>query len=420
MLTDINTYDPKLLNELTLESITEQQINQELEHYLNQYQHCFTRSQQTKYFNATIQGLLSNLDRKSAEPIALHFLTPTQVRGQQDFFTRSKDWPQNTKQQYQTQIATQLTHPNGFLSVDESCFPKKGTHSAGVARQYCGRLGKKENCQSGVFLSYASPKGYGLIESQLYLPKHWFNDDHTQKRAQCHIPQTTTFQTKNQIATQLIDQTIANAQLQVKWIGCDTAFGCDHTFLDGLPASVHYFVAVKETEYIYRFAPQVVVPKKPAGRGRPAKHPRALEQPICVQDLAGDDSIVWEQRVLAQGAKGPIVADVKCVRAISCRLVNQLLVPGVAVWVYVRRYEDGTIKYFLCNASEDTSQRVLDWLATMRRSIEQCFLECKSFLGMGHYETRSYDSWHRHMLLVMVAHHFTCVLREVFKKRLFF
>jgi SRSO17 transposase len=420
MLTDINAYDPKLLNELALESITEQQINQELEQYLNQYQHCFTRSQQTKYFNAAIRGLLSGLDRKSAEPIALHFLSPAQVRGQQDFFTRSKDWPQNTKQQYQTQLATHLTDKEGFLSVDECCFVKKGSQSAGVARQYCGRVGKKENCQSGVFLSYASPKGYGLIESQLYLPKHWFDEPYTQKRTQCHIPKTTQFQTKNKMAAQLIDQTITSGQFKVRWVGCDAAFGCDHDFLDGLPAAIHYFAAVRETEYIYRTAPQVVVPKKPVGRGRPAKHPRALEQPICVQDLAGDDSIAWERRVLAQGAKGPIAADVKCVRVISCRLVNQLLVPGVAVWVYIRRYEDGTIKYFLSNAPVDVSQGVLDRLATMRWSIEQCFLECKSYLGMGHYETRSYDAWHRHMLLVMIAQYFTCVLREVFKKKLFF
>ena len=420
MLIDVNAYDPKLLNELALMSISEQEISQELEQYLNQYKPCFTRSQQTKYFNATIQGLLSDLDRKSAEPIALHFLSPAQVRGQQNFFTRSKDWPQTIKQHYQTQIATQLNHPDGFLSLDECCFPKKGTHSAGVARQYCGRLGKTENCQSGVFLSYASPKGYGLIDNQLYLPQKWFNDDHTQKRIECHIPKTTQFQTKNEIATQLINQTINGGQFQVRWLGCDAAFGCDHAFLDALPDTVHYFAAVKETEYIYRSLPPVGVPKKPVGKGRSAIHPRALERPVCVQELASDDSIAWERRVLAQGAKGPIVADVKCIRAHSCRLVNQLLVPGVEVWVYIRRLEDGSIKYFLCNASVDVSLGVLDLLAVMRWSIEQCFQECKSFLGMGHYETRSYDSWHRHMLLVMVAHYFTCVLREVFKKRLFF
>ena len=420
MLTDTNTYNRELLNHTELQNITEQQIQQELQKYLNKYKPCFTHPHQTKYFQATIQGHLSGLDRKTAEPIALHFLDPTQVRGLQDFYTRSTGWPQTIKQKYQTQLATKLTDKNGFLSVDECTFPKKGAKSAGVAKQYCGSLGKTENCQSGVFLSYASKKGYGLIDTQLYLPKQWFEEDHAQKRIDCHIPKETTFQTKNEIATQMINQLIKEDQITVRWVGCDAAFGCDHNFLDGLPDSVYYFAAVKENECVYLSLPTIDVPSISSGKGRKAKYPRALEAPIRVAALACDETIPWMRRVLGQGSKGPVVADVKCVRVFNCRSVNSVLVPLESIWVYVRKYEDGALKYFVSNAPGDTGLGVLDGLVLMRWSIEQCFLECKSYLGMGHYETRSYASWYRHMLLVFVAHFFVLVLRGVFKKRVFF
>ena len=409
-----------MINELALQNITEQQINQELENYLQKYKKCFPRPQQNKNFKTTIKGLLSGLDRKSAEPIALHYLGQNQVRSYQQFFNRSKNWQQPTKQQYKTQLSKHLNNKNGFLSVDECSFPKKGTQSVGVTRQYCGRLGKKENCQTGVFLSYASPKGYGLIDAQLYLPKQWFEEDHTQKRMACQVPKETTFKTKNEIATQMINQLFLEGQFTVRWIGCDAAFGCDHDFLDGLPESVYYFAAVKETECIYLTAPTIDVPPKPSDRGRPSKHPRALEEPLHILAIAKDETIPWVRRTLGQGAKGPIVADVKCVRAFNCRRVNNLFVPLEPVWVYIRKYEDGTLKYFVSNAPVETEFKVLDGLALMRWSIEQCFLECKSYLGMGHYETRSFPAWHRHMLFVFVAHHFTWVLRYVFKKRVFF
>jgi len=419
VLLDTNAYDLQMINALALGNISEQQINDELERYFWRYAKSFERAPQRKYFEATIRGLLSGLDRKSIEPIALHFLGQSKVRGMQQFFKRSKGWQENLTQRYQTQLSRQLTSPDGFASIDESDFVKKGTNSAGVARQYCGRVGKRENCQSGVFLSYASEKGYGLLEAKLYIPKHWFDKDYTEKRETCHIPKTTTFQTKNQMAIEMLNKKITDPQFPIKWVGCDSTFGCDHSFLDGLPQSVHYFASVKEDEYIFLTMPKMGIPLPK--RGPQSKQPRALEAPVCIASLGSEEAICWERRTLAQGTKGPLIADIKCVRAFSCRRINNnLFVPGVPIWVYIRRYEDGTLKYFISNAPEDTEQGVLDRLATMRWSIEQCFLECKSYLGMGHYEARSYQAWHRHMLLVMVAHLFTSVLRGYFKKRVFF
>jgi len=419
MITDTNAYNIEMLNQLALEKISQQNLNNALTQYLNQYTTCFTHPSQTKYFKTYQQGLLSNLDRKSIEPIALHFLNQHQVRHLQQFFKRPKNWQQPLTQTYQTQLANQIADPDGFLSIDDCCHIKKGTNSAGVARQYCGRIGKKENCQSGVYVSYASKKGYGIVDTQLYLPKQWFDPPHFDKRIQCEIPKDLKFQTKNDIAAQMITNILNKGQFPVKWVGCDAAFGSDQGFLDGLPSGVCYFASVRENQYIYLTLPTVEVPKNPPGQGGRFVHPRACAEPVYIKSILEDKSVVWERRIIAQGAKGPVWAEVVCVRAYSCRCVNRLFVPTVPIWVYIRRYEDGAIKYFISNASENTELAVLDRLATMRWSIEQCFQECKSFLGMSHYETRSYQGWHRHMLLVMVAHLFTTVLRGALKKTTF-
>jgi len=420
MLTDINAYDIKMLNELALENLSEQEISSQLEKYLKKYAECFTRPSQTRYFEAFEKGILSGLDRKSIEPIALHFLGEEQVRGMQQFFTRSKDWDENLAPCYQRQLSERIAGEDGFLCVDESDFVKKGAESAGVARQYCGRLGKRENSQAGVFVSYASEKGYGLIDGKLYLPERWFDDSYSEKRDRCKIPKEVRFQTKNEMAAQMLGEVIGNGQFPIKWIGCDAAFGSDHVFLDGLADTVCYFAAVKEKEYIFLSMPDVIIPEnQTAKRGGRYKYPRASSQPAHIQDIAADESIPWVTRILAEGAKGPIIADIKCVRCVSCRKANRLFVPGTEIWVYIRRYEDGTIKYFVSNAPSDTELAVLDKLATMRWSIEQCFQECKSYLGMTHYETRAYPAWHRHMLLVMIAHLFTIVLRDTLKKTLY-
>ena len=419
MIPTNNPYNTEIPSTEILQKISTSTITKQLKQYLENYTNCFTRSQQIKYFETYQKGLLSNLNRKSIEPIALTFLGEKQVRGLQQFMTRSKGWQQNLNHQYQTQLAKQLNDKQGFLSIDESDFIKKGDQTVGVARQYCGRLGKTENCQTGVFLSYATEKGIGLVDSQLYLPKDWFNTDYAKKRSDCQIPKDLTFKTKNAIAKEMIQTVLKNKLFEVQCVGYDSTFGSDHDFLDSLPDSVNYFVGVRETEHIYRAMPKVVLPVNDSVMGRRYRYPRAVERPVSVKSVLFDESVPWVRRTIADGVKGPIVADVKCLRCVSCRSVGdnrRLYVPKSWVWVYIRRYEDGCVKYFLSNMPEGVSVFELDRLATARWSIEQCFLECKSYLGLAHYEVRSYQGWHRHMLFVFVAQLFVTVLRCSLKK----
>jgi SRSO17 transposase len=423
MLTETTGYQEEMIDAFGISGIKAEEITSLLDDYMGRYQHCFLNHSQQKYFRIFQRGLLSDLDRKTIEPIALTFLGEKEVRGFQQFFRRSTLPDDRLLEQYQTTLSESIASEDGFLCVDGSDFAKKGTHSVGVARQHCGRLGKTENCQAGVFVSYASGKGYGLVDRRLYLPKGWFSEEARAKREQCKVSEDIAFQTKNEIASGLIRQTVGNGKFPVKWVGCDAAFGCDHGFLKSLPDSVQYFACVRENELIFMERPEMLVPETPSSRqGRRFMHPRPSIQPTPVSNVTLDPSILWQKRTLGEGAKGPICADVKCIRCVSCESSTQYgnyVAPGEDIWLYIRKYEDGSVKYFISNAPAETVLSTLDRLATMRWSIEQCFQECKSYLGMTHYETRTYASWHRHMLMVMIAHLFTLLLRLRFKKTLY-
>jgi SRSO17 transposase len=419
MLLESNPYIASIANmvgENLSEHLQSCDITKHFYEYINGYESCFVRPSQVIYFQAFLQGLLSTLDRKSIEPIALSILDEKSVRCMQYLFSDSKGWFEALLHRYQEFLSQELMDIYGFLSVDESDFVKKGADSAGVARQYCGRYGKRENCQAGVFLSYATGKGIGLISSCLYIPKAWFDAAHENKRIKCQIPENQTFKTKNQIAKEMIADVIAKGLFKIQCIGCDAAFGSDHTFLDSLPKSIYYFASVRANEYIFRTMPAVFIPEKKSGRGGAYKHPRSEEPPTDVTKIANDDSIPWEKIIIAEGVKGPIIAEIKCIRCVECRKENRHFLPKLEIWLYIRKHEDGKIKFFLSNMPPETSLSELNRLATARWSIEQCFQECKSYLGMAHYETRSYSGWHRHMLFVMIAHGFVTKIRNLLSK----
>jgi len=393
----------------------------ELEKYFQNYFPCFSTEPQRKLFRTFVQGLLSPLERKSIEPIALHFSGEKYVRPLQQFFSRSPFEEQPLLDIYQEQLSGQVGEGNGMLSVDDTGFVKKGKHSAGVKRQYCGRLGRTENCQSGVFLAYAGDNGYGLVDCELYIPREWFSEEFAQLYKECRIPEDREFSTKNEIAQRMLNRAMRSGLFQARWIGCDAAYGNDHDFLDGLelPEGVWYFAATNAKEQVFREYPEMHYPE--TGRGRPRKHPVLSGKPVSVQEIAEDPSVPWETVVLAEGAKGPVVAERKFIRCFACRKDGNrnYVKPGPEIWLYLRKYADGEIKYFVSNAPGELPAHELDRAATLRWPIEQCFEECKSSLGMGHYECRSYRGWKRHMLFVMIAHLFTISMREIFKKKQF-
>jgi SRSO17 transposase len=278
----------------------------------------------------------------------------------------------------------------GMWCADSTEFLKKGKESVGVAWQYCGARGKAENCQSGVFTSFTSSVGYGLLEGRLYLPKLWLSPEYQQRREACHIPTEVEFATKIEIALQLLKRQIARGIFHTQWVGCDSFFGVANTFRDELAAiGLTYLAAIK--------------PKSKVWIGR---------RGLTVAELAREPRIRWHRVILAEGAKGPIVAEVARMRVWDNRNDG----PGVKQWLILRRLEDGQLKYYLSNASARIAKRTL-WEALVRRwPIEQCFEDGKKHLGMDHYENRTWTGWHRHMLYVTLAMLFLLRLRLRFKK----
>ena len=405
-------WSPDLFAQIGLNESSVADLGTQLCDYLNTYSSCYSRDEQQANAETYIKGLLSDVDRKSIEPIALRYRDEKAVRTMQ-LFLKDAPWDeQKMKQLYQQRVCAIANDPSGMITVDGSDFAKKGKHSAGVQRQYCGSKGKVDNCQAGVFIGYAGADGYGLLDARLYLPQAWFDDEHKPLWSKCDIPETTEFRTKPELALEMIQEAVQSNDFQFRWVGCDGAFGCDADFRKGLPASVLFFADIHQTQHVFLERPHWSLPE-PKGRGRRAVKQVPSVPAIPVSDIAQDESLPWQKIVLMEGSKGPVNTQIKC-----CRVVEfQGDQDGDELWLYIRQYEDGRIKYALSNAPKEIDLSELHQAATLRWPIEQSFQECKSFLGMADYETRSYIAWHRHMLLVMVAHLFVVEVRQQFQKK---
>ena len=378
-----------------------------------QFHACFGRIEHRRLGLAYLSGLLSTSPAKSVEPIALAFLDADAVRPLQRFM-KSYGWDDAAMAAtHQALLAETLAAPDAMLTVDSCEFPKKGTESVGVARQYCGARGKVDNCQSGVFVGYTSENGYGLVASRLYLPASWCTPEQAERRADTWVPEGVTFQTKPQIAQALLAQLAQTQQFPAAWLGCDAVFGSDWAFLDAVPPGTCYFASVRSTTPVFRTPPRVGVPRS-RGRGRTPTQPRVTRgRAQTVGTIAASPACPWTPVVLAEGAKGPIRAEVAALRVTPA--VGGLP-RATPVWLFLRRLEDGQIKYAFSNAPADTPLAALCRAATLRWPIEQCFQDGKGQVGMDHYEHRSWPAWHRHMLYVCVALHFLLRLRLQFKK----
>ena len=262
-------WSPDLLAEIGLDAQAVEQLGALLDEYLAYFQECYQRSEQRQHGETFVKGLLSDLDCKSIEPIALRYQGEEAVRPMQFFFQRSPWDDQKMLHLYQQRLAYLVNDPSGMITVDESDFPKKGRYSVGVSRQHCGVLGKTDNCQAGVFIGYSGANGYGLVDRRLYLPKVWFAEEYQDQRIRCGVPQEVTFATKSQLASEMINKVAED--FQARWIGCDSAFGSDRNFRAALIPKYWFFADIHADQLVWRTQPQWVLPEY-KGRGkRPQK-----------------------------------------------------------------------------------------------------------------------------------------------------
>lgn len=354
----------------------------ELERLLVRIGPRFARSEARERAKAYLQGLLSPAERKNCWQLAEMMGEATPYAMQQ--FLYRGIWDADVlRDDLRRYAVEQLGSDEAVLVVDETGFIKKGTHSAGVQRQYSGTAGRIENCQIGVFLAYATAQGTALIDRALYLPQSW-----TEDRIRCRqagIPDSIAFATKPEMALSMLKRAVAEGA-PFGWVTGDSIYGDYRSirlWLETLPK--RYVMAVSAKEYLSIGWEQIRVSS-------------------LVQQLPADG---WTRLSAGNGAKGP--------RLYAWQLlpVNDPLVDGWRRWLLARRSleEPTDLATFVCCAPAETSLTTLAQVAGSRWRIECAFEEAKGEVGLDEYEIRSYAGWYRHITLACMAHALLTVMR---------
>ncbi len=397
-------------------------LRDELEAYHAIYSPLFQRREQREWSAKYLHGLLLELPRKSIEPmvLALQGANRNAVRAMQQFLSEGAWDDDAILRRHWQEVDADLGHAEGVLTLDGSDFPKQGSESVGVKRQYCGELGKRANCQAGVFLGYASPHGYALLDRRLYLPQEWVTDEaYAERRQACGIPDDIAFTTKPMLGWAMIEALHKAGNLRCRWVACDEGFGRDSALLDKIDGlGLWYFAEVPHDTRVWLERPATAVPSW-SGRGRkPTREQLVLDAPepqTVVQIASALPSDAWTRQVIKEGSKGPLIAEFALLRVVAVREG----LPGPEVWLVLRRnVETGELKTYLSNAPVTTHQSRLVWVSGMRWPLETCFEEGKQYLGMGDYEVRSWRGWHHHMTLALLAHFFLVRMQGRLKKKL--
>ena len=394
--------------ELTPQAIDN--LVEELREYHAIYSPLFQRREQREGADKYLRGLLLEIPRKSIEPmvLALEGANAKAVRTLQLFISEGTWDDEALLHRHWQEVDTLLGEDDGVLTLDGSDFLKQGQASVGVKRQYCGEVGKRANCQAGVYLGYTSRQGYTLLDRRLYLPQEWVADErYAERRRRCGVPAALTFKTKPTLGWEMIQAVHQASTLRARWVTCDEAFGRDTSLLDHIDGiGLWYFAEVPHDTQVWRQRPATAVPPW-LGRGRKPTRTRRQAgeaEPEAVALLAASvPADRWGRRTIKEGSKGPLVAQFAALRVIAMREG----LPGPAVWLVLRRnLVTGELKAYLCNAPADTPLAMLVRLSGMRWPIETCFEDGKQYLGMGDYEVRSWRGWHHHMTLCILAHFF--------------
>jgi len=389
-------------------------LHDELLAYHAAFAPLFRREEQRRWALKYLEGQLLPLERKSIEPMA-DALVGGNVQAMQQFISSGAWDGDAVLAKHQQLVAASLGDAaTGVLIVDGCDFPKQGAHSVGVARQYCGPLGKVANCQASVVACYASARGYTLVDRRLYLPEDWFSTAYQERWDHCGIPAATAFQTRTALAWGMIATLHARGALPFRWVTGDEHFGNTPVLLDQIAAAgLSYFMEVPHNVRVWPDRPPTAVPAATGRKGHP--HTRARLAPGAptarrVDALAAQlPASAWQVAQIQEGSKGPLVAEVAFVRAVAVR--DGL--PGPDVWVVFRRTLDATreLKVYVCNAAADTAPATLVWLLGLRWPIEQAIKEGKEELGLDHYEVRGWRGWHHHTTMTLLAQHFLMRLR---------
>jgi SRSO17 transposase len=349
------------------------------------------------YTHTYLAGLLSDLRRKSAEAIAYrHDLDRQTIQR----FVGEIPWDHTPLiDELSRQVSQAIGRADAVLVFDPSAFAKKGTASVGIQRQWCGRLGKLENCQVGVFLGYVSDAGHALVDFRLYLPKEWASDRKRRKRA--GVPKAIKYRTRHELALEMLQ--VRGGSLSHGWVAGDDEMGRPAWFRRRLAADgERYLLAVPSNTSIRDLEAE---PPPYGGHGRRPKVPFRGVRAWC-EALPGE---AWTHLSVRDGEKGPLEVEI-VVRRVESK-VDRRVVGFEETLVVVRFRDGGTLKhdYHLSNAPRGTPLAEFARVAKAAHRVEECFRRGKSEAGLGEYQVRNWRGWHHHMALSMIATWFLVV-----------
>jgi SRSO17 transposase len=388
-----------LLDDATVSAETVRGCTDRLTGFLQRYLPRFYRAEQRQNAATVIRGLLSGLERKTCEPIAIE---AGLARKPIQFFVGAGKWDDEAVMaELRVHVREELAEPEGVVVIDPSGFPKKGTESCGVARQWCGRLGKVDNCQVGVYLAYAAEVGYAPLDRQLYLPRDWADDE--ARREKCHVPPEVEFRETWRISLDLLDRSLPG--LLHGWIVGDDELGRSAEFRSELRRRSERYVLDVPRDTTVRDLEQRRPPRKKAGVGR------KREVPFRRADdwAARRPESRWERIAVGDGEKGPLEVDAMIV---SVRTKEDRRIGPQERLVVIRPVGESRIDYALTNAGPEVPLAEVVRAQRQRHRIEEVFGAGKGEVGLDHYEVRSWVGWHHHMTLCLVALWFLCLERR--------
>ena len=385
----------QLLEECQVASEIFQQVMPRLATFMTPFVAPFCRQEPAEHAQTYVCGLLSNVARKNIASIAYRF---GQDRLPLQRFIGWAEWDDALlRQELTRQVAEQLGQADGVLVFDPSAFAKSGAESVGVARQWCGRLGKVDNCQVALYLGYVSAMEHSLVDMRLYLPQEWTNDKARLDKA--GVPQDCRgYRSRHQLALEMLQE--RGAALPHGWIAGDDEMGRPYWFRRRLAhLAERYMLAVPGTTLI---RDQEVDPPAYSGRGR---HPKRPWQRVD-QWSASLPADAWTTIDVRDGAKGPLVVDLVKRRVVARTPQRQ---EGHAEVLVVSRYRERDshkvvkVDFYLSNAEPTTPLVAFARVAKAEHRIEECLQRSKSEAGLADYEVRNWTGWHHHQTLSLIA-----------------
>jgi SRSO17 transposase len=390
------------------------QLEPKLACFLDRFADCFARKDTRAHLGVYVRGQLSDLPEKSVEPIALE--AGVAPRTLQEFLSQLQWNEDQLRDRVEELVAAEHADPHALGIFDETSDPKKGDKTPGVQKQWCGRLGKTENCLVTVHLSYAVEDFHCLLDGALFLPESWAAD--RERCREAGIPDTLTYRPKWQIALELYDRAVVQG-VRFAWLTFDEGYGGKPELLRALSARQQRFVAeVPRSVTGWLKAPRVVTrPYHRHGRGRGRRVPRVASgsRPARRVDellnACGVREQPWQRWRVKDGDKGPVVWECKHTM-VTVKDENGL--PGARLHLVIARnvLDPTEVKFFVSNAPPQTAVGTLLRVAFARWHVERCFEDQKSELGLDQYEGRRYRGLQRHLHLTAVSYLFLARVRQ--------